>query len=89
MVPAASDDAYDNASVHGIGSLIGAGFRDAPPMAAPLSEVLLLDGCTVCDGSCVQLPLACVDPEGTIFSGDLNRGEGPVCVTFELLVIKE
>lgn len=78
-----------DASIHGIGSLIGAGFADAPPMSAPLSEVLLLDGCIVEDGSCLNLPLACVDPAGAIFEGDLNVGEGPVCVTFEMLIVAE
>lgn len=78
---------FDDASVHGIGSLIGAGFKEGTPMAAALSEVLLLDGCAVKAGRCEALPLAVVDPAGTIFSGDLLPGKGPVCVTFELLLV--
>ena len=86
---ACSELGFENASIHGIGSLIGAAFSDAPPMAAPLSEVLLLEGCAVRGGRCRQLPLACVDPAGAIFRGDLKAGDGPVCVTFELLVLSE
>lgn len=78
-----------NASLHGVGSLIGAAFHDGAPMSAPLSEVLLLDGCKVQDGRCTHLPLACVDPAGDIFQGDLMVGKGPVCVTFEMLIASE
>lgn len=80
---------FANAVIHGIGSLIGAGFNDAPPMAAPLSEVLLLEGCRIREGRCTGLPLACVDPAGGIFQGDLSTGKGPVCVTFEMLVVSD
>lgn len=76
-----------NAEIHGIGSLIGAGFADGTPMAAPLSEVLLYEGCRMENGTCQALPLACVDPEGGIFEGDLLRDKGPVCVTFEMLLV--
>lgn len=76
-----------DARVHGLGSLIGAGFLDAAPMAAPLSEVLLLDGCRIQNGTCTALPLACIEPAGPIFSGDLAKGQGPVLVTFETLVV--
>ena len=80
---------FGNAAIHGIGSLIGARFRDAPPMTAPLSEAIVLNGCSVRAGRCTHLPLACVDPAGAIFSGDLNSGKGAVCVTFEMLVLAE
>ncbi|WP_164738174.1 PPC domain-containing DNA-binding protein [Frigidibacter oleivorans] len=76
-----------DADLHGIGSLIGAGFHDAPPMSAPMSEVLLLPGCRLEAGRIGALPVACVDPWGTIHQGHLRRGAGPVCVTFEVLAV--
>lgn len=76
-----------DARIYGLGSLIGAGFTDAAPMACPLSEVLLLDGCTIHHGRCISLPLACIEPAGQIFSGDLANHQGPVLVTFEVLVV--
>lgn len=86
---ACADLGLSNARIHGLGSLIGAGFAEGPSMAAPLSEILLLDGCAVRDGRCTALPLACVDPAGDIFQGDLQTGKGPVCVTFELLIVAD
>lgn len=76
-----------DADIYGLGSLIGAGFDAGPPMHSPLSEVLLHAGCTVRDGVCTALPLACVDPAGNLFDGCLTRGQGPVLVTFEMLVV--
>ncbi len=75
------------AKVFGLGSLIGAGFLDAPPMHSTISEVVLLEGCSVEKGRCTALPLICVDPAGKTYSGDLAYGNGPVLVTFELLLI--
>lgn len=73
-------------SIHGIGSLIGAQFLDGPPMRAPVSEVVVLPGARLENGTCTRLPVACVDHEGTIHQGDLAPGFGPVCVTCELLI---
>lgn len=78
-----------DARLIGLGSLIGAEFRDAGPMLSPISEVLLLDGARVRDGRCEALPLICVDPQQATFRGDLNAGAGPVCVTFEMLILAE
>ena len=78
---------FANARVYGIGSMIGAGFLDAPPMKTTLSEVLLLKGCDVQNGVCTRLPLVCVDPMGAIYEGELAKGKGSVLVTFESLVL--
>ncbi|SHM47685.1 hypothetical protein [Roseibium suaedae] len=81
---------FSNPEVLGIGSLIGADFRDAPSMASPISEVLLLKGAK--GGGSGQeplLPMFCVDPDGNFFEGDLIRGGAPVCVTFEMILIGE
>ncbi|ARE40350.1 hypothetical protein RGUI_2209 [Rhodovulum sp. P5] len=68
--------------VAGIGSLIGAQFLDAPPMASPISEVLLLPGAS--PGK--PLPTFCVDPAGARFEGHLPPGAAPICVTFEMML---
>lgn len=73
----------------GIGSLFGAEFHDAPSMPPPLSEILLLNGTRIETGRCTALPLACVDDNGKIYSGDLKSGSSPVLVTAELLLIED
>lgn len=78
---------FSDAQIHGLGSLIGAGFVDAPPMSSTLSEVLLLERCRIRDKQCLALPLACVDPTGQIYQGDLVKAKGPVLVTFETLIV--
>lgn len=77
---------FKRASVFGIGSLIGAEFTDAPPMASPISEVLIRPGALV-DGE-LHLPMSCVDPDGGRFAGTLLPGGAPVCVTFELMLVR-
>ncbi|MEJ8472739.1 hypothetical protein [Roseibium algae] len=76
-----------NAHVLGIGSLIGADFRDEPSMESPISEVLLLDGARVNSSDEPYLPTFCVDPEGNFFEGQIVSGRAPVCVTFELILV--
>ncbi|MCA2011941.1 hypothetical protein LCM17_10630 [Cereibacter sphaeroides] len=87
LAEACREAGLERAALHGIGSLIGAGFRAGPAMSASLSEVLLLPGCRFEGGQCTALPLAAIDPFGGIHQGDLLPGEGPVCVTFEVLAV--
>lgn len=77
---------FAKARVLGIGSLIGAHFQQGASMASPISEVLILPGATT--GTETHLPMHCVDPDDAQFSGALLRGKGPVCVTFELMLIE-
>jgi len=79
----------DRGAVIGIGSLIGAGFHDAPPMRAPISEVVVLPGARLAGGRLDRLPLAAVDHLGAVHAGDLRAGQGPVCVTCELLILAD
>ena len=74
------------ASIMGVGSLIGAVFAQGPAMTAAISEMLLLPGAEVSQGQCTALPVACVDPEAVIYQGDLLLGQGPVLITCELLL---
>lgn len=69
----------------GIGSVIGADFIDAPSMASPISEVLLLEGARINVDGRPNLPMLCVDPAGALFKGRIAPGGAPVCVTFELI----
>ena len=69
------------ARVFGLGSLIGAQFADAPPMADPISEMLVLPGARV--GS--ALPVAVVDLAGVVHRGTVVAA--PICVTGEFLLV--
>lgn len=84
----AADDAaasfnLGDVRLYGLGSLIGAPFKDAPPMESTISEVLLLDGATS-----QSMPFHCVDPENTMFRGTLESGQAKTCVTFEMVIAK-
>jgi predicted DNA-binding protein with PD1-like motif len=78
--------AIQEASIMGVGSLIGAVFAQGPAMRAAISEMLLLPGAEVSQGRCIALPVACVNPEAVIYQGDLLLGQGPVLITCELLL---
>lgn len=85
----AAESGIRSGRLFGIGSLVGAAFHDAPSMPPPLSEILLLNGASIKNGQCAALPLACVNENGEIFSGDLKNGSGPVLVTAELILIED
>lgn len=80
------DHGIANASVEGIGSLVGARFENSPDMASYATEVLVKRG-DVRDGRC-SLDIALVGMEGEIGEGRLVAGVNAVCVTFELLVVE-
>ncbi|MAU94830.1 MAG: DUF296 domain-containing protein [Fulvimarina sp.] len=75
------------ARIHGIGSLNEARFENGPPMRSYASELLIRDG-RLQEGR-VRLDVAVVAMDGAIFTGVLVRGDNPVCVTFELVVVPE
>ena len=75
------------ARLYGIGSLNGARFDDGPAMASYASELLIRDGRL--EGGRVRLDVAVVAMDGEIFEGVLARGNNPVCVTFELVVVPQ
>jgi len=78
-----------NARIFGIGSLNGARFEDGPAMHSYASELLIRDGRldATADGPSLRLDVEVVATVGGIFDGVLVRGDNPVCVTFELVVV--
>ena len=84
-----AEQGIGTASVHGIGSLIGADYADGTHVASRATEVLIRDGRvrSAPGGPCAMLDIALVGMDGEIRSGTLVRGRNPVCVTFELLLL--
>jgi predicted DNA-binding protein with PD1-like motif len=80
------DHGIANASIEGIGSLVGAEFEDGSRLASYATEVLVRHG-DVRDGRCT-LDIALVGMAGEIGEGRLVAGVNAVCVTFELLVVE-
>jgi len=77
---------FKQASIFGIGSLIGARFEEGAAMECPISEVLVSPG-AIWNGS-LRLPMHCVDTDNNLFHGALVQGTAPVLVTFELMIIE-
>jgi predicted DNA-binding protein with PD1-like motif len=77
-----------SANVHGIGSLNGVRFADGTEVPSYATEVLIRRGSvrTVDGRPQARLDIDVVDMDGGIFSGELVRGDNPVCVTFELVI---
>lgn len=78
-----------NARVYGIGSINEPSFDDGRRVACHATEIMIEDGLlkTTPDGLRAQLNVALVDVNGTIYHGQLARGDNPVAVTFELVVV--
>jgi hypothetical protein len=74
-----------NAIVRGsLGSLIGACFEDGGRVNDHATEVLVRQG-YIRDGKAC-LDLLVVDMRGQVHSGWLQRGENPVCITFDFIL---
>ena len=76
------------ATVYGIGSLNEVRFTDGTSIASHATEVLIRRGAVKdSDGHLeARLEVDVVDMGGNIHSGELVRGDNPVCVTFELVI---
>ena len=73
------------ASVHGVGSLVGVDFADGRHVPSYATEVMIVDGRATAGSASLDVALA--DMDGAIHEGILMRGANPVCVTFEVLVV--
>lgn len=78
---------FRNASVSGVGSLVGVDFADGAHVASYATEVMVRRG-SVAEGLC-ELDVALVDMDGRVHEGRLARGRNPVCVTFELVIVEQ
>ncbi len=67
-----------------IGSLIGARYLGGEAVEDIATEVFVLQGTVSSDSSDTRVEIAMVDTHGQITRGFLERGENPVCITFEL-----
>jgi predicted DNA-binding protein with PD1-like motif len=76
------------ANVYGIGSLNGVRFTDGSTVDSYATEVLIRSGRVSRIGGELRsrLEIDVVDMDGAIHSGELVRGDNPVCVTFELVI---
>ncbi len=84
----AADHGLPNASVRGsLGSLIGAEFANGTSVPDAATEVLVRTG-RVIDGV-ADIDLLVVDGKGHVHEGRLNRGENPVCITFDLVLTRD
>jgi predicted DNA-binding protein with PD1-like motif len=85
------DAGIRRASILGIGSLNGARFESGPAMTSYASEFFVTEGRMeeTPAGPRARLDIAIVDMDGAIFRGRLVRGENPICVTAELVVLPE
>ena len=74
-----------NAVIRGsLGSLIGASFTNGARADGVATEVLVRDG-TIRDGK-AALDLLVVDMQGRPHEGWIQRGQNPVCITFEIVL---
>jgi predicted DNA-binding protein with PD1-like motif len=81
----AREHGISNAVVHGsLGSLIGARFTHGGGVDDHATEVLVREG-QIVDGE-GALNLLVVDMQGQVHEGWLQRGENPVCITFDLVL---
>ena len=77
-----------SANVYGIGSLNGVRFVDGARVDSHATEVLIRAGRIESEDGQIRarLTLDVVDMDGMISSGEITRGDNPVCVTFELVI---
>ncbi|MEE1658250.1 DUF296 domain-containing protein [Microvirga sp. CF3062] len=76
------------ANVYGVGSLNGVRFVDGTRVNSHATEVLIRNGgVESADGQVhARLVVDVVDMKGGISSGEIVRGDNPVCITFELVI---
>jgi len=70
-----------------LGSLIGARFVDGTTVPDNATEVLVRNGHV--RNSRAALDLLVIDGQGHVHEGWLERGENPVCITFDLLLTRD
>ncbi len=86
----AREHGIENATLHGIGSLVGCDFVDGAYMSSIASELYIRSGKVWTQNGTIRsmLDIAIVDIHGQVFEGEIVRGRNNVCVTFELLIVE-
>jgi len=72
--------------VGSVGSLVGTHFADGRTVPDHATEVLITDGAV--EGGIAWLDVMSVDMEGRVHEGRITRGENPVCITFDLVLLR-
>jgi len=81
---------WKQASVHGLGSLIGAAFEDGRVMNSFATEAVINKGFVNMSGASpeVSLDVSLVGLDGKFMGGKLARASNPVMITFEIVLVK-
>lgn len=79
---------WQAASIHGVGSLIGAHFDDGRVLNSFATEYMITSGAIDLSGSepLIDLQIALVGLEGNVMQGRLAEANNPVLITSELLL---
>jgi predicted DNA-binding protein with PD1-like motif len=72
--------------VGSVGSLIGTRFDNAPDVQDHATEVLITSGAI--QRGVATIDLMSVDMAGQVHEGRLTRGDNPVCITFDLVLVR-
>lgn len=75
------------ARIEGIGSLVGTAFDDAQAVESYATEILILQG--LLQGDTLSLQVASVGFDGRGLSGSLAADRNAICVTAEILLLRE
>ncbi|NRB16664.1 MAG: DUF296 domain-containing protein [Rhodobacteraceae bacterium] len=88
LIEACQKTGWSRASVHGVGSLIGAKFADGRTMNSFATEVLVTEGTVDLSGDepRVSLEISLVGLDGEFMHGQLASTGNPVLITFEIIL---
>lgn len=86
---ACAEAGIESGSIHGIGSIYEPIFEDGRRVNCLATEIDIENGVLerTAEGLRARLDVAIVDTDGVIYRGRLARGDNPVGVTFELVII--
>lgn len=84
-----SEHGIETAQVYGIGSIFEPSFEDGRRIPCLATEIAIENGRVeqVAGGPKATIDTAVVDVEGKTYHGRLKRGDNPVGVTFELVIV--
>ncbi|MFQ5437750.1 MAG: hypothetical protein ACE5DK_02855, partial [Paracoccaceae bacterium] len=90
LIALCRDAGWSRASVHGVGSLIGARFQDGSRMNSFATEFMMREGRILNamneTGACAKIDISLVGLDGSFMSGRLAAHRNPVLITAELVL---